>query len=61
MMENIYNTYEAAAFLGYQYTTLDNWRSAKKGPRYFKKGKNVFYKKEDLIDWLANNINGKMP
>ena len=36
--------------------TLAGWRSMGLGPKYVKLGKNVFYRREDLKEWINENI-----
>lgn len=43
------DTKEAAAFLKVKPATLANWRSAKVGPPYIKRGRRVFYE-EDVLE-----------
>lgn len=44
---------EAAAYLGVQERTLENWRADNKGPRYYKPtSKLIFYFKSDLDSWI---------
>lgn len=50
-----YTPTEAAAVTGFSTGTLGNMRSAKVGPRYFKRGRKVIYMHEDLIRWLTAN------
>ncbi|MBA2848672.1 helix-turn-helix domain-containing protein [Thermosulfuriphilus ammonigenes] len=40
-------------FPGLSPKTLANLRSQGRGPRFFKKGRRVFYRVEDLERWLA--------
>ncbi len=35
--------------------TLANWRSAKKGPKYFKVNRKVLYRPEDLEEFFGAN------
>ena len=43
----------AAAFLGYTEKTLATYRSAGTGPKYIKRGRMVFYRKADLVEFLT--------
>ena len=43
---------EAAAHVHLNPRTLSNWRSAGRGPRFFKAGGRVRYLREDLDRWL---------
>jgi 5-methylcytosine-specific restriction protein A len=44
-------TKEAAAFLSFSSTTLNNWRCEGRGPTYFKIGGSVRYRRIDLEAW----------
>ncbi len=48
------DTENAARYLGLSPKTLAQWRSAKIGPRYVKKGR-VFYFKHHLDAWLLED------
>ncbi len=50
-----YSPNEAASMTGYSTGTLGNMRSAKTGPRYFKRGRKVIYMHDDLVRWLTAN------
>jgi hypothetical protein len=53
-MEKIFTTEEAADFLRLKPSTLQKYRTEKRGPRYFEPEKNVVrYIEKDLIDWLV--------
>ena len=44
---------EAAKFLHRKVTTLNNWRSAGRGPEFVKDGLGkIHYRKQDLIDFI---------
>ena len=45
---------EAAKYLGHSPKTLAQWRSQGKGPRSLKRGGRVFYRLDDLRQWLAD-------
>lgn len=45
---------EAAALLGISDATLRTWRSAGRGPSFYRCGR-VFYTRDDLAAWLAAN------
>lgn len=52
------STDEAAAYLKTAVGTLENWRIAKTGPRYYKPGgKRVLYYKDDLDAWIRGETN----
>jgi hypothetical protein len=46
---------EAALIFSVSLGTLGNWRSAKRGPRFFKVGHKVLYKLADLEDFFTAN------
>jgi hypothetical protein len=45
---------EAAKLIHQEPSTLATWRSAKKGPAYYKVGRRVFYSRADLEAWIAS-------
>lgn len=45
----------AARFLGLATQTLDNWRSAGRGPRFVKMGARVLYERAELEAFKAAN------
>lgn len=45
-----------ARALGMSESALQNWRVTGNGPKFVKLGKNVFYRVEDVRDWLNHNI-----
>lgn len=47
-MSALLNKKEAAAYLGLSKLTLEKWQREKRGPTYYKIGKLVKYKTEDL-------------
>lgn len=54
---DILDEYEAARYLGLSVRTLQGWRSKRargKGPVYSKRGRRVFYLKEDLVEWIRS-------
>ncbi len=55
-MEKIsFTPQEAAQATGYSVGTLGNMRSARTGPKYFKRGRKVIYMHDDLVRWLMAN------
>jgi predicted DNA-binding transcriptional regulator AlpA len=44
--------HEAAQVLGFSVSTLQNWRSSRRGPAYLKCGRSVRYLLSDLISWI---------
>lgn len=54
-MEKQYMTsQEAAVYLGYKNSTLENYRSENYGPRYFRRGNRIIYYRADLDEWMLN-------
>ena len=50
----------AAAFLDVQPRTLSKWRvTGRHGLRWVKVGRNVRYRKEDLVEWLHSRTRVK--
>lgn len=47
---------EAAEFLSISVKTLQQWRYLKKPPVYFKIGKNVRYKSDDLVKYMEECV-----
>ena len=43
---------EAAKQLGKQPRTLDRWHTERRGPKRYKIGRTVYYKRSDLLEWL---------
>jgi predicted DNA-binding transcriptional regulator AlpA len=46
---------EAADYLRFAKSTLDNWRSKGRGPRFSKLGKKILYDVRDLDKWFDDN------
>jgi Helix-turn-helix domain len=44
---------QVAAELHVKTGTLDTWRSQGRGPKFFKVGRNIFYRRADLAEWLG--------
>ena len=47
---------ELAVTLGVTKTTLREWRRLKTGPAFVRVGKLVFYRRQDVEEWLASNV-----
>ncbi len=47
---------EAAEVLGVTERTLGQWRYEGRGPDFVKAGNLIFYRLQDLADWLALNV-----
>ncbi|KUG21829.1 hypothetical protein ASZ90_008402 [hydrocarbon metagenome] len=43
-------------FRGLSIGSLANWRTAKRGPKYYKFGRKVVYKLEDVKNFLTDNV-----
>lgn len=47
---------DLAVTLGVTVQTLATWRSERQGPDYVKLGKTVFYRVDDIVEWIDRNI-----
>ncbi len=47
---------EVAKLLDVTDQTLALWRMEKRGPDYVKLGRNVFYRKSDVIQWIEGSV-----
>ncbi|MBL8552280.1 MAG: helix-turn-helix domain-containing protein [Hyphomonadaceae bacterium] len=47
---------EAAAYIGVAPKTLANWRSAGKGPRFYKIGRVIVYQRDDLDAFFEEHL-----
>jgi excisionase family DNA binding protein len=52
MDEPLMTPQEVADFLGLPIATLQTWRAKRSGPRGYRVGKHVRYRREDLEEWL---------
>lgn len=48
------NAQDAARYLGLSYKVLANYRSQGAGPCFYKAGKFVFYRRNDLDSWMES-------
>ncbi len=48
-----WTTRDLAAYVRAPESTVRYWRSSGQGPRYFKLGKRVLYRREHVLAWLA--------
>lgn len=55
-MEEYYTTEECAAILKVSPKTLETWRSRGKGPKYYKVGGRVLYKKSDIEAFIEGSL-----
>ena len=46
----------AAAYIGCSAAALRQWKRAGKGPSYYKVGKLIRYRQQDLDSWLAKRF-----
>lgn len=46
----------AASFIGVTTSTLNTWRSEKRGPAFIKCGRLVLYRPADLMAWLESRV-----
>jgi len=53
---NLVTETELAEMLEVKVSTLADWRQANKGPHSVKLAKTVFYRKEDIEEWIKENI-----
>jgi excisionase family DNA binding protein len=54
--QNVFNPKQAGRYLGCSESVLRLWRSQGKGPRYFRAGKLVRYRKADLDAWIEARL-----
>ena len=54
--EQYLNNEESAAFLKVSPATLNTWRSRGLGPKYYKAGRRVLYKSQDLEDYINSGL-----
>lgn len=59
-MEEILNTPEVAVLTRTPAETLRYWRHIGKGPRSFKVGRRVLYKREDVQEWFDRQYNAEV-
>jgi predicted DNA-binding transcriptional regulator AlpA len=52
----MWKTEEAAAFLGVAAQTMNKWRCKDQGPKYVKIAHSVWYREEDLREWIAQSV-----
>lgn len=53
MTPRLLTTTEAAAYLGFDPGTLENWRYKQRGPRWVRIGRTIRYDQADLDAWIA--------
>ena len=55
MQKKILRPDEAAAIYSLNVGSLGNLRNHKRGPKYFKRDRKIFYRPEDIEKWLFEN------
>ena len=56
MDEEFIDESEVCKILGKSIFTLRNWRVKRYGPRYFKVGHNVRYRRSDILAWIEGTV-----
>jgi len=57
MSENeLLTTEQLAELLGLRTNTIGGWRLKGQGPRFCKLGRSVRYRREDVEEWIKENI-----
>ena len=51
---------EVADFLGLPIATLPTWRAKRNGPRGYRVGKHVRYRREDVEAWLEERADSEL-
>ena len=49
------NTVEVSDMLGISPATLRTWRALDKGPRLYRFNRSVFYKRQDVEEWISEH------
>jgi excisionase family DNA binding protein len=60
MDEPLMTPQEVAAFLGLPIATLQAWRAKRSGPRGYRVGKHVRYRREDVEAWLEEHADSEL-
>lgn len=50
------STAEAAELYGIAKKTLENWRSEGRGPRFYREGRIILYRRKDLDQYLEGGL-----
>lgn len=53
---DLFSEEELAEVLEVKPPTLATWRAEERGPDYVKLGKSVFYRKQDVLEWINANV-----
>jgi excisionase family DNA binding protein len=59
MADRLLSAQEVADFLGVPTSTLYGWRYKGEGPRGFRVGRHVRYRREDVDAWLEQQADGE--
>lgn len=54
--KSVLNSRQAATYLGCSDSVLRLWRSQGQGPRYFRAGKLIRYRRADLDSWIEARL-----
>jgi excisionase family DNA binding protein len=54
--ERLLSTEEVADWLGVPPTTIYNWRTRHEGPRGFRVGRWIRFRREDVEAWIAEQV-----
>jgi excisionase family DNA binding protein len=60
MEEPLMTPREVADFLGLPIATLQTWRAKRSGPRGYRVGKHVRYRREDVEAWLEKRADSEL-
>lgn len=52
-LEELYGVEDVSRILGVPVRTLYAWRTERRGPRSFRVGRYVRYRRSDVADWIA--------
>jgi predicted DNA-binding transcriptional regulator AlpA len=51
----IVTPYELALMLDVSHHTIDSWRKKGQGPSYCRLGRNIYYRLDDIQEWINHN------
>lgn len=54
--KDMFNAKQAAAYLGVSESEVRLWRSQGRGPRYFREGNILRYRKCDIEEWISSRL-----
>jgi excisionase family DNA binding protein len=58
--ERLMTPQEVADFLAMPVLTLQTWRAKRRGPRIYRVGRHVRYRREDVEEWLERQAEGRV-